>query len=1027
MERQARGKAALGIAAVFASFCLLNAARAGEPAPEAKAGGAISECRWTDEEIKIDGAGDDAAWKLAQVVDNFHLPWLKANARPGRNKTTARLLWDREYVYFLAEMEDNDLYAGITDQDGPAWNDDTFELFFKPAADKPGYYEFEVNAANTKLDMFLPRRNTGGYDRFKKDRTFDWKTEVKLRGTLNKWQDKDTGWTVEGRIPWRDFLPTGGRPADNEVWTFALCRVNVSVDFEGVDLSTTAPLKTLNYADFHRYEEYSPLKFVGPRKDAAVKPFGLPQRIAWNDSRLNGTPEPPPPFTVKKAFDNLTLPCPIHVYHEPGTSNLLLLNQTHIWTGKGSILRVKDDPAATNYEALLTPDRIFYGLAFHPQFEKNGYVFAGSNGPLSSSPKTTRVSRFTISRTAPYHIDPKSEVVIIEWESDGHNGGDLGFGPDGMLYITSGDGTSDSDTNHAGQDLSKLTSKMLRIDVEKPAPGKNYSVPPDNPFVKDEGVRPETWAYGLRNPWRMCFDKETGHLWVGNNGQDLWEQVYFIRKGENYGWSVMEGGHDFYPNRKRGPHPIVKPLIDHPHSEARSLTGGQVYYGKQFPELRGMYIYGDYSTGTIWGLKYDGQKIEKHLELVRSTLRITGFGFDSKGELLIADFGGSFYKLERAQIAAGAKEFPRKLSETGLFASVKDHKPHPALIPYSVNSPLWSDGSYKERFIALPGADSQIGFNSHTGWDFPDGSVLVKSFALEKEHGNAASRQWVETRLMVKYTGQWIGYSYQWNEDQSDAVLVKAEGADRDYSIRDASAPIGVRRQPWHYPSRTECMVCHSRASNFVLGLSELQMNRNHDYGAVVDNQIRALENIGVLSVKWMDYERAAIKRDAKNKGMSNKEADEFTEKLCATQMQREPRASTLLHRKPETLKKLVDPYDAAADLNTRARSYLHANCAHCHINAGGGNAMIELDFPRGMDSMNILDAKPLHHTFDKPDAKIVASGSPERSVLLHRISMRGAGQMPPLASVIVDEPAVKLIREWISKLEPLKPKEPAK
>ena len=124
-----------------------------------------------------------------------------------------------------------------------------------------------------------------------------------------------------------------------------------------------------------------------------------------------------------------------------------------------------------------------------------------------------------------------------------------------------------------------------------------------------KGARPEIWALGYRNPWRMCLDKKTGHLWVGQNGQDLWEQAYLVKKGDNYGWSVMEGSHPFYPKRKLAPTPIVKPTVEHPHSESRSLTGGLVYYGKKYPDLVGHYIYGDYSTGKIWAVKHDGEKV----------------------------------------------------------------------------------------------------------------------------------------------------------------------------------------------------------------------------------------------------------------------------------------------------------------------------------------------------------------------------------------------------------------------------------
>src|SRR5262249_17637355 len=151
----------------------------------------------------------------------------------------------------------------------------------------------------------------------------------------------------------------------------------------------------------------------------------------------------------------------------------------------------------------------------------------------------------------------------------------------------------------------------------------------------------------------------------------------------------------------------------------------------------------------------------------------------------------------------------------------------PALIPYSVNAPLWSDGADKERFIALPGT-SHIEFTTQNGWNFPEGSVLVKTFSLDRRR--------IETRLLTKQVGKWVGYSYVWNDEQTDAELVPAAGMDKTFSVRDPRAPKGKREQQWHYPSRTECMVCHSRAANFVLGLNVLQMNKEHDYGGVSDN-----------------------------------------------------------------------------------------------------------------------------------------------------------------------------------------------
>jgi len=306
---------------------------------------------------------------------------------------------------------------------------------------------------------------------------------------------------------------------------------------------------------------------------------------------------------------------------------------------------------------------------------------------------------------------------------------------------------------------------------------------------------------------------------------------------------------------------------------------------------------------------------------------------------------------------------------------------------------------HKERFIALP-AGGGIGVTGNRGWNFPDKSVLVKSFALDTKEGDPASRKWVETRFMTKQAGEWYGYSYLWNDAGTDATLIDAKGMDKEFTIATAT---GERKQIWHYPSRAECMVCHSRAQNYVLGLCELQMNKEHVYpSGRSDNQIRELEHLGMLKVDWLADVRGKLAEDAKPL------AD-----------QRAPKPTAMLTRSLTEMKALVDPHDKQQPLEARARSWLHANCSSCHVEAGGGNALMELEFVTKLDKMRVVDVKPVHTTFDLKDAKLLVPGAPERSVLVHRIGLRGvSGQMPPMSSNRVDEAGLALMREWVMSLQ---------
>ena len=707
-------------------------------------------------------------------------------------------------------------------------------------------------------------------------------------------------------------------------------------------------------------------------EEPASKP-GLDSRIPWTNSRLVGSPEPPLPYTVEKLFPKLDLPTPIYIAAEPGSNWLWV-----VLHAKGDlparVIRFANEPDVSSFETMYeVPNRIIYSVCFDPSFATNRRVYLFTNGPTSEPERQDRVARFEVAAEPNALVAPESEQLIIEWRSAGHDGGDMAFGPDGLLYLTTGDGSSDSDAWNSGQTLGDLLGAVLRIDVRGSSKEKPYRVPADNPFVSHPGARPEIWAYGLRNPWRMSIDARSGQVWVGNNGQDLWETAHLVRPGENYGWSVYEGNHPFYLERERGPTPIVAATIEHSHAEFRSLTGGVVYRGEELPDLQGAYIYGDYSSGRIWGMKHDGQRALWHRELADSSLMISSFCIDQQGQLLIADHGGGIYRLKASPPEEPRQPFPTRLSDTGLFANTSTHQVHGGLIPYSVNAPAWMDGAVAERFMAVPG-DAKVNYSRGESWGFPDGTALVQTLSLQQKTEDADSRFRVETRVLLRQQGEWAGYTYRWNDDQSDAELVPRQGDQAEFEIEDSGQ---VRKQAWRFASRADCLTCHSRAARFVLGLTEAQLNRQHDYAAARAEQLATLDHLGLIAAPLPNADARA---------------------------------------------KLADPYDADQLLEARARSYLNVNCAACHVAAGGGNSRMELGSSTPLDKMELIEARPQHDTFGISNAMLLAPGAPDRSVLMHRLARRGTGQMPPLWSHRVDEQAVTLMRAWIAEMKPTRP-----
>ena len=350
-------------------------------------------------------------------------------------------------------------------------------------------------------------------------------------------------------------------------------------------------------------------------------------------------------FAVEEVFGEVTFDRPLDLQVAgDGSGRIFVVEQG------GRIYSLEGPDSSERERFLDIADRVddsgfemgLLGLAFHPQFADNGYFFVN----YTRSGETV-VARFSASSD---RADPESEVIVLSFPQPfrNHNGGQLAFGPDGYLYIATGDGGGGGDPRGHGQDPTTFHGNILRIDVDTATPGGEYAIPPDNPFVgNDDGWLEEIYAYGLRNPWRFSFDPVTDRLWVADVGQDRVEEINIVEGGGNYGWNIMEGSLCFDPPEGCDPSGLELPVYEYHHPLGRSITGGHVYRGERLPVLEGAYIYGDYVTGRIWGLWYEEGREPENYQLADTDRNITAFGVDEGKELYFTAFDGKVYRLSR--------------------------------------------------------------------------------------------------------------------------------------------------------------------------------------------------------------------------------------------------------------------------------------------------------------------------------------------------------------------------------------------
>lgn len=654
---------------------------------------------------------------------------------------------------------------------------------------------------------------------------------------------------------------------------------------------------------------------------------------------------------LERAYPNLTLPMPTAMTMRPGDDSrwYVVDRSGRIWwfdaTNENTsqlnlALDIRSEVDTAGEGGLLD-------MAFHPDFANNGQVFLSYT--ISGSPLVSRIARFASSDGGDsFDVASLFTVLSVNQPYTNHNGGKIGFGHDGYLYIGLGDGGSGGDPQDHAQNINDLLGAMLRVDIDSASP---YGIPIDNPFAYGGG-RAEIYAWGLRNPWRWSFDQLTGELWLGDVGQSSWEEVNIIVNGGNYGWRCYEGTHEYNTVGCGPASDYIMPVAEYGRDEGYSITGGYVYRGTTIPALQGNYVFTDYGSGTIWGLFPTGTGSYRREVLVPAA----GTGFASmaqgnNGEIYFLNIQtGQIFRLVAATQPASSGP-PTLLTDTGCVDPGNPGQPAPGLIPYDVNLSFWSDGAAKERYMALPDGTT-ITIRTDGDFDMPNGSVLVKYFRL----GGSL----IETRFIVRKTdGSWAGYSYEWNAGQTQAQLVDLDGKDVD-----------INGQIWRYPSRAECLACHTVAAGGSLGVEALQLNRTITYAATgrTANQLDTYDAIGLLSAS-LDTE---LKSEA-----------------------------------------LTTPMSMAA-LEQRSRSYLHANCANCHRPGGTTQASMDLRYTTAFADMNVCNVLPQNGDLGITDARLLAPGEPAQSLLLERISRLDSARMPPSSSNMLDPDGITLLSDWI-------------
>ncbi len=744
-----------------------------------------------------------------------------------------------------------------------------------------------------------------------------------------------------------------------------------------------------------------------------AQPFGLSNRVGNTSLRLPSTP-PAYSYALTNAFGNLAFANPVCITAPPGEVNRLFIVEQ---AGRVAVITNLAAPTRTVFLDISAKviggsggEEGMLGMAFHPGYATNGFFFLYYTDETTTKAGTGRhqiLSRMQVASNNPNAALAGSEtnlLTMFDQHSD-HNGGDLHFGPDGFLYVSLGDEGEQNDSLDNSQRINKdFWSSILRLDVDVPARATSlmpnphpantnhfgrailYRIPADNPFVgatsfngaavSASAVRTEMFAVGFRNPWRFSIDALTGRIFCGDVGADALEEINLITRGGNYGWAFREGT-EAGPKAASQPGGLAlkAPTFSYRHGAAtnqgNAVVGGLVYRGGRIPALDGSYIFGDYVSGNVWSLRYDGTNVSGFIRIADDP-GIAAFGVDpSNGDVLTADQNDDTIKRLIA-VPAATNTLPATLADAGIFTNLATLTPHSSFVPYDVNLPFWSDNAIKSRWFYVP-TNRTITFGATNNWLFPTGTVWVKHFELELTNGVPESRRRLETRLLVRHSGtdgsDVYGVTYRWGESLTNATLVPVGGLEEAFVIHDGGT---TRTQVWRYPGRSECLLCHTRASQGGLALSfhTPQLNRDFNYGDVTDNQLRAMNHAGYFSAPLSNL---------------------------------------------YSLRALARLDDDSVSVEQRVRSYLAANCSQCHQPGGNGLGQFDVRLFTPLSATKLVHGA-LHNQAGNPSNAVVHPGSLNLSMLLTRISTPDANRrMPPLGSSVLDTQAIALVSRWIT------------